>query len=352
MKKILLIEDHAEMRENITEILELANYKVVTAPNGKDGIKLAQHEMPDLIICDIMMPELDGYGVLHVLSKNDTTVHIPFIFLTAKAEKDDYKKGMVMGADAYLTKPLDDVELLSAIETRLRKSEILKRDFANTSEGLNRFFDEAQIVEVLKNAPGNKETRVYKKKEGIFNEGGYAKGVYFINKGKVKVFKSNENGKEYITDLYKEGDFIGYNALLEDAPYQESASALEDSEIMLIPKEHFFSLLFNNREVGRKFIKILSDNVVEKENRLLKLAYNSVRRRVADALLMLQERYQEEDKKNFSISISREDIASIVGTATETVIRTLSDFKDEKLISIQGSQITILNKEKLLKIKN
>src|SRR5690349_4624026 len=127
MKKILLIEDNPEVRENTSEILSLANYDVVVAENGKVGVELAQRERPDLIICDIMMPELDGYGVLHILSKKDDTASIPFIFLTAKTEKTDIRKGMNLGADDYLTKPFDDTELLNAIETRLRKSDILKK---------------------------------------------------------------------------------------------------------------------------------------------------------------------------------------------------------------------------------
>ncbi|HMV89994.1 MAG TPA: response regulator, partial [Cyclobacteriaceae bacterium] len=112
MKKILLIEDNPEIRENTGEILSLAGYEVSTAENGKTGVDLAQKIKPDLIICDIMMPELDGYGVLHILSKNDETSAIPFIFLTAKTEKTDVRKGMTLGADDYLTKPFDDTDLL------------------------------------------------------------------------------------------------------------------------------------------------------------------------------------------------------------------------------------------------
>ncbi len=120
-KKILLIEDNLDVRENTAEILTLAQYEVVTAVNGKEGVEKAQKEKPDLIICDIMMPVLDGHGALHLLSKNEETAGIPFIFLTAKAERGDFRKGMEMGADDYLTKPFDDVELLSAIEIRLKK---------------------------------------------------------------------------------------------------------------------------------------------------------------------------------------------------------------------------------------
>ena len=129
-KKILLIEDNAEMRENTAEILQLAHYKVIAAMNGKEGVELAEKEEPDLIICDIMMPVLDGYGVLHMLSKNEKTASIPFIFLTAKAERTDFRKGMEMGADDYLPKPFEPRELLARIRSVLRRS-------TGTSQGNN-----------------------------------------------------------------------------------------------------------------------------------------------------------------------------------------------------------------------
>src|SRR5579885_2769730 len=117
MKKILLIEDNDEIRENTAEILELSNYKVFTASNGKIGLELAFEHRPDIIVCDIMMPVLDGYGVLMSLQKNSDTQNIPFIFLSAKAERNDIRHGMQLGADDYITKPFEGSELLSAIET-------------------------------------------------------------------------------------------------------------------------------------------------------------------------------------------------------------------------------------------
>src|SRR6202008_2340916 len=122
-KKILVIEDNEDVRENIAELLELSNYTVITAANGQFGVEMATKENPDLIVCDIMMPVLDGYGVLHLLSRNKKTYGIPFIFLTAKAERADFRKSMQMGADDYLIKPFDGVELLNAIEVRLKKCE-------------------------------------------------------------------------------------------------------------------------------------------------------------------------------------------------------------------------------------
>jgi CheY-like chemotaxis protein len=136
-KTILLIEDNPMMRENTAEILELANYSVLIAQNGKEGVQIAAQSRPDLIICDIMMPELDGYGVLHLLGKDEKTAHIPFIFLTARAEKQDYRKGMVMGADDYLTKPYDDIELLNAVETRLNKNDSIRRSFQRSAAGFD-----------------------------------------------------------------------------------------------------------------------------------------------------------------------------------------------------------------------
>jgi len=351
MKTILLIEDNVEVRENTAEILELANFKVLQAENGKIGVELAQANKPDLIICDIMMPVLDGYGVIHMLSKNTETSTIPFIFLTAKTERGDFRKGMEMGADDYITKPFDDVELLRAVESRLKKAELLKNEFSNNVDGVNKFFDDIKNIEELKKLSNDRRIKSFKKKEMIFNEGSSPNFLYFLAKGKVKTFKSHEYGKEFITNLYKEGDFFGYIALLEDLPFAENAEALEDSDVLLIPKEDFYSLIYNNAGVMKKFIKMLSDNIIEKENQLVNLAYSSVRKRVANALVTLYDRYNKQPEEKFNISISREDLANIVGTATESLIRTLSDFKEEKLIEVKSSNITILNYEKLKKLK-
>ena len=351
-KKILLIEDNQDVRENTAEILVLAQYQVITAVNGKEGVEKAQKEKPDLIICDIMMPVLDGHGALHLLSKNEETASIPFIFLTAKAERGDFRKGMEMGADDYLTKPFDDVELLSAIESRLKKNDILKREFTKNIAGINNFINEAKGIDSLKKLSEERDIRNYKKKEDIYKEGSYPKGIYFINKGKVKIYQTNELGKELITELHKEGEFFGYLSLLQDEKYTSSATALEDAEVFMIPKDDFFALIYKNAEVSRRFIEMLSDNLREKEKQLVKLAYNSVRKRVAEALVSLSDKYKKEDEQKFSMNVSREDLANMVGTATETVIRTLSDFKEDKLIEIAGSTITILNYDKLVKMKN
>ena len=351
MKKILLIEDNIEVRENTAEILELANFIVLQAENGKQGFEIAQAEKPDLIICDIMMPVLDGYGVIHMLSKHPETAYIPFIFLTAKSDRSDFRKGMEMGADDYITKPFDDVELLKAIESRLKKSEALKMEFSKSIEGINQFFDEVRGAEELKKLSEKRKTKNFKKKEIIYSEGNLPNYLFFLAKGKVKTFKSHEYGKELITSLHKSGEFFGYVPLLEESPYPDNAETLEDSEIFLIPKEDFQALINSNFAVMKKFIKMLSNNIADSEAKLVNLAYSSVRKRVAEALILLESRYRFKLQENFSISISREDLANIVGTATESLIRTLSDFKEEKLIEIKGSNITIIDSEKLKKLR-
>ncbi len=351
-KKIVLIEDNEDVRENTAEILSLAQYEVSTAKNGKEGVELVLKLLPDLIICDIMMPILDGYGVLHLLSKNEKTAGIPFIFLTAKAERSDLRKGMELGADDYLTKPFDDVELLNAIESRLKKSEILKREFTPNLQGLSEFIHEAKAIDSLKQLSEAGELKVLKKKQDIYTEGAFPKGIYFVTKGKVKIHRANESGKEFITDLYKEGDFFGYLSLLQNEAYTNTATALEETEIYRIPKEDFFSLLYKNSDVARKFIAMLSNNLLENEKQLVKLAYNSVRKRLSEALVKLSDTYKKEQESQFSMHVSREDLANMVGTATETVIRTLSDFKEEGLIEIKGGTISILNYEKLSRMKN
>lgn len=350
MKRILVIEDNENVRENLSEILELAGYEVQSAENGKRGVEKAKSAAFDLIICDIMMPELDGYGVLHILNKNPKTSSIPFIFLTAKAEKADFRKGMNLGADDYLTKPFEETDLLETIERRLRKTERLK-----VSEGLpeaakvDEFLAEAAEVVSLESLINERNTRKYRKKESLYRQGEYPHALYYIKSGKVKMSRSSDYGKEFITALCGPGEFLGYLPLLENTPFQEEASAIEDSEIVQIPVDDFKKLINTNREVANNFIKILSRNAVEQEERLLKLAYGNVRERVASIVLHIYEKYCT-DGKHIDLAISREELAGYAGIATESLIRTLSDFKQEEVIGSEGKTIIIENLARLKRI--
>ncbi|MBB1282959.1 response regulator [Flavisolibacter sp. BT320] len=345
-KTILVIDDNNDLRENTAEILDLAGYKTLTAENGKRGVEVATKEKPDVIVCDIMMPELDGYGVLHLLRKNADTQNIPFIFLTAKTERSDFRKGMEMGADDYVTKPFEDIELLNAIEVRLKKAEVLQQNYASTPQGLSQFVRDVKDTGLLKHLSDQYAVESFNKKQTLYQESKRPRFLYYLVSGKVKAYKTHEDGKEYITDLFSAGDFIGYSALIEDKNYDDSATILEDAEIMQIPREEFLGMIYSDINIATKFIRIVTQNVKEKEERLLNLAYSSLRKRVAKALVDIHEKFNKDGQKSL-IEFSREDIAQYVGTATESLIRTLSDFKSEGLIEIKSGKISIINLDKL-----
>ncbi len=342
---ILVIEDQTDVRENIVELLELSNYKVSSAPNGKEGVKQALSNPPDLVLCDIMMPEMDGYEVLYLLSKNPSTASLPFIYLTAKAEKTDFRKGMNMGADDYITKPFEEMELLGAIERRLKKYSELNQ--VDDVEGLVKTASTFKNIDDL-----DKERKIqhFKKRDVIYREGDLSSFVYKIKKGKVKTYRINEDGKELIYDIKKEGDFLGERATIQDSSRTEFAEAMEETELLLIPKNDFQELIFKNHEVAGRFIKMLSNNLSQREHELMEMAYNTVRKRTADSLYKLYETYAD-GQKIVTIEISRADLAGMVGTATESVIRILSEFKKDKWVEISGSAISILEPEKISQVR-
>jgi CRP/FNR family transcriptional regulator, cyclic AMP receptor protein len=352
MKKILLIEDNDDIRNNTAEILELSNYKVIVAEDGKIGVEKAIEHTPDLIICDIMMPVLDGYGVLHAVHKNEAIKNTPFIFLTAKTERGDFRKGMELGADDYITKPFDGTELLNAVDSRLKKLDMLKHELTPDLEGLQYLMQASSRKNVLQSFTEDRNINKFKKKQTIYSEGNHPNRLYYVLKGKVKTYKTNEDGKELVTDIFSPGDFLGYVALLEESVYKDTAETLDETELAEIPREDFEELVNKNAEVAKKFIQLLAKNVSAKEDQLLGLAYNSLRKKVAEALMLLQKKYKGKKDEEFSIDISRENLATIAGTATESLIRTLSDFRSERLIDIQNGGIKILNEKKLVNLAN
>jgi CRP-like cAMP-binding protein len=259
---------------------------------------------------------------------------------------------MELGADDYITKPFTGTELLNAVDSRLKKIDLLKKELAPGLEGMHQLIQTSFSNNALCSLTEDRNINKYKKKQIIYTEGNHPNRLYYILKGKVKALKVNESGKELVTDLYCPGDFLGHIALLEGTVYKDTAEALEETELAVIPKENFDELVNNNPDVAKKFIQLLAKNVSDKENQLLGLAYNSLRKKVANALLTLKQKYQEKKDEKFIIDISRESLATIAGTATESLIRTLSDFRNEKLIDIKNGRITILNEKKLFDLIN
>ena len=285
-------------------------------------------------------------------TKNDTIKNTPFIFLTAKTERADFRKGMELGADDYITKPFDGTDLLNAVDSRLKKINLLKQEFSPGLDGLTELMEASSGKNSLRALTEDRNINKYKKRQTIYSEGNHPNRLYYVLKGKVKTYKTNENGKDLVTDLFSPGDFLGHIALLEGTIYKDTAEALEETELAVIPKEDFEDLINKNPQVAKKFIQLLAKNISAKENQLLAMAYNFLRRKVADTLLLLQNKYKEKGEGNFVIDIGRESLATIAGTATESFIRTLSDFRSEKLIDIKDGTIMIINEKKLERVIN
>jgi DNA-binding response OmpR family regulator len=352
MAVVLIIEDNPEIRENTAEILELAGYQVLLAADGKEGVHIAQTRQPDLILCDLTMPVLDGYGVLHLLNNKESYHHIPFIFLTARSERSDIRKGMDLGADDYITKPFSPSELLSAISCRLKKSAHLKQLPADGMKGMETLLHVISPTETIDTLKAGRNAVKYKNKQTVYSEGNHPNCLYYIKKGKVKTFKQNDDGKELITGLYNEGEFLGYISLLENGLYSESAETMEITELAIIPRKDFDDLISANNQVMQQFIRLLANNVAEKEVQLLGIAYNSLRKKTAEALLAVYHKYNPSGDESFGIDISRGNLAAVAGVAKESFIRTLGEFREEKLIDIREGAIYLLAIKKLTQLLN
>jgi len=351
MKRVLFIEDDIVVRENTAELLELSDYEVITAANGEIGAAAAKKHLPDIIICDIMMPKLDGYEVLEILSSDVTTKHIPFIFLSAKTERKDVRKGMDLGADDYLTKPFDESELISAIESRLAKVAIIKENLNNKNTKKNKVDDEEDFktLDHLKNyVIDNAEELLYKPGEDIYHQGENSNYIYLIYKGVVKTTKIDEQGKELITALHKEDDFFGFTSFTQNQTYQETASSIENTTVYRLLKQDLKNILEKNHLITLDLLDYFSDNVYEIKDQLLQMAYSSVRRKTASTIIQFTEKVR--NRPDNTIKISRNDLASVAGIATETLIRTLSGLKKDGIIDIEGRNIKILDIEKLKKV--
>lgn len=195
----------------------------------------------------------------------------------------------------------------------------------------------------------DKSCNIYKKGQLIFYEGNRPTGLYCISQGKVKIFQTGEEGKEQILRLAKEGDLLGYRALISGEPYSASGAVMEDAVVCYIPRKTFYELLQKNSELSTRMMQLLSHDLKDAESRITGLAQKPVRERMAETLLMLREFYGTDDEEVIMATVSREDIAGIVGTSTETCIRVIADFKHEKLIELAGKRIKISDLHGLIK---
>jgi len=349
--QILVIEDSTDIKENIAELLGLSGYDVKTAHNGLVGLDLAHKCKPDLILCDIMMPILDGYGVLRAIRNVPELEGTPFVFLTGKHDQCDFRNAMDMGADDYLTKPFTGDELLRVVETRLKKSRALKQNTIASNPCLAKLSGEHSSMKDILGCSLNHIIKKVRAKQTIYIEGDSATHFFILISGRVKLYKTNDLGKEYITEIVNEGGSFGFQALIDEHQHKHSAMAIENTELALIPRQTFIELVTNNHEIALKLIKMLSDNMAEYEDKLINLAYGTARKRVADALLFIFRQYYCDEMNGGSFPASRENLSAIAGISPESVSRNLSDFRSEKLIATDNGNVTILDLKKLLALQ-
>lgn len=346
--KILIVEDNRDVRENLSELLTLSGYDTIVATNGKEGVEAALAHLPDLILCDIMMPEMDGYTVLRILSKNDTTSPIPFLFLSAKTELSDVRKGMTMGADDYITKPFDDVELLDTIEYRLKKNKS-HTSLTSSGQAIVNLPTAEQALSALPESLTDSEPRFIRKKDLLYAEGQTSRYVFIVKAGKAIATKIDNYAKEVVTRLYLPPMIIGVASAFASSKYQETVKAFEDLEVIPIKKDDFISFILQHPSLAYFFMHELANRQIQADEKLLLQAFGSVRMKLAATLVDLHNIYQENGAS--IIPVAREDLASMAGTAKETIIRCLSEFKEEGLVSIQGSDILIPSVQKLAELR-
>lgn len=205
-------------------------------------------------------------------------------------------------------------------------------------------------IEEINHIDESKSCNAYKRGQVIFQQGGNPQGMYCINSGKVKIYKLGSDGKEQIVRIAKPGDFLGYRSLLGHSRYPVSASALEDANICIVPKSVITDLFKSNERFSQGLIEVLCSTIDESYGKMTDLAYKPVRGRMAEALLFLNKFYVDETNPDGVITITRDDLASFVGTVKETAIRMLKELKDEGLIETDKSDIRILNTAGLLHI--
>jgi len=349
MKTVLLIEDDLTLLANTKELLELYDYKVWYAENGEIGVNLALQTNPDIIICDIMMPVLNGYEVFEKLNKNKATSSIPFIFLSCKTEINDVRKDMNLGADGYVTKPFNIQDLMNTIERRLVKNAILNhttpKKLVPVSEPL-KINSLNQLREFFKKAG---EFEEFDKHEVIYKERKNADSIYFVEKGLIKTHRMDEFGKELITGIYKKEEFLGFYSFKKLSSYPETASALEKGSLYRLSTKRFQEILSGSHQLTLELAQLQSENLSVLRSHLLEMAYGSVLKKTTNTILKFVDGTQNNLLE--AIKISRSDLASIAGISTESLIRSLSLLKKEKLIDIEGRNIKILNLQELYHVR-
>jgi len=345
MKTLLLLESDDHARESTAELLRLAGYRVVAADNGKAGLELAIGSRPDLVLSNTDMPVLDGYGTLHIFRRSIRLADVPFVLLSARTGRADLRRAMDLGADDYLFLPCDGSELLQAVAGRLARFEHLHSETAAPLAAAQPASGPEPARNLLALVAGRRPHAV-PRRQIVYAEGDEPTRMYYVQAGRVKTTKTTSLGKELITGFYQAGEFFGYKALLESSPYYEAAVTVEDSTLLYVPADEFRQGL-RSPEVSQQLVRLMASRKREREQQLLDMAYNSLRRRVANALLALHDHATPDASREVHIQLSRDDLAALVGVAPESLSRTVSEFRHDGLLEASPRGIRLLQPDVL-----
>jgi len=334
---IIVIEDQTEVRENLMETLELADYEVLGAPDGHEGVKLVRGCTPSLILCDVMMPKLDGYGVLELLKKDPSTADIPFIFLTARAEREDLRRGMNLGAADYITKPFFQDELLRVVDLRIQSATDQKDvvpKHSGTNSQLSASHEKGDVAKLMSQLSDEGRRRQYNDRAAIYFSGDQPHSVYHVLSGRVRLHLDTDFGKALTIDSLGKGSWFGLEDIYAGGVHSVCASAFPEAEVLVVDKTKFIDLVHRHPALVLSHATQLSQDLSLRAEQLLQVAYFSVRKRIAEFLLRFAERSEGEKE---IIDLRREDIAEAVGTTAESVTRVLTEFRKDGLVNLPVS---------------
>ncbi len=348
IKSILIIEDDSILRENTKELLELSNFRIICAENGKQGIEKALEFLPDLILCDILMPVLDGYKVLDYLSNNPKTKNIPFLFISAKTDLNEIRLGMNLGADDYITKPFKEEELISAINKRIFKFNSIKNSLVKNDKPATLNLKIGSLEEFKKLLHIKGEKFRFKRRHIVYYENDKANFIYLLERGIVKTIKTDDDGKELITGLYKEGNLFGLTPLNSTSHYDETAVALNNILGYRFSSQDFREIINSNPNLCHEMAEFFATNLSHIKDLLLEMAYSSVLKKTSQTILGYAQKIPENPQN--IIEITRSELARIAGISTESFIRSLSKLRKKKIIDIEGRNIKILDFNRLKNI--
>ena len=341
---VFILHENMLTKSILIGILETEGYKTHDFPTViSETNKMNESIFPDVIVCDIDL--LNSSQMKDLLEAKKSEV-IPLVMISSQAEKgEENELGIV------IKMPFIAEDILNAVSSQIKKKlngQFIspKENISNLTDGVSKEFLPIHLL--------SKHTQFkrFEKNEKIYAEGDTHHFVYFISSGKVKISKLNSWGKEFIVEVLKVNDFFGYIAVLNGSNRNETAIALEDAKIGMIPQKDFLHLLYSNNQISLYITKYISSKLSMASEKALQLAYDSARKRVARALVYFTNIYSEGNHSSNGINLSRENISAISGISLETVSRTLTEFKQDGYIEVNNRNIKIIQHKKLELLKN